>query len=181
MTYTPARLEHAHTLGPCSSPPALSSRCGHVCAGPRLPQGVCSHARGAQEATCHALVLWFDADFSARVCAAAPVRLSTSPLGEPTHWAQAVLALRHPVALGRAGAQQATEAPSAAHAPPDGQGPLCDAAGRGEPGPAGGGAALAGRLSVARGPTHRSLDISLELAASGGAPAQVMMYSVAMS
>jgi len=161
--------------------PALSSRCSQVSAGSLLLQGVCSAARGAQDATCHALVLWFDADFSARVCAAAPVRLSTSPLGEPTHWAQAVLALRHPVALGRAGAQQAADAHGAAPGPPDRQAPRRDAAGPGEPGPAGGGAALAGRLSVARGPTHRSLDISLELAADGGAPAQVMMYSVAMS
>ena len=112
--------------------------------------------QAAQAAVCHALVLWFDADFSARACAAAPVKLSTSPLEPQTHWAQTVLALRHPVALG---------------------GPA--GGGRGLGGPGGG--TLRGRLSVARSPKHRSLDISLELPAQGGAPAQVMMYSVAMS
>lgn len=105
---------------------------------------------------CHALVLWFDADFSARACAAAPVQLSTSPLEPQTHWAQTVLALRHPVTLGRtAGGGQGSGVP--------------------------GGGTLHGRLSVARSPKHRSLDISLELPAQGGAPAQVMMYSVVMS
>jgi len=112
---------------------------------------LCSPARGAQEATCHALLLWFDADFSARVCAAAPVRLSTSPLGEPTHWAQAVLALRHPVALGPAGAPQVAAALRAAPGPPDGQAARRDAAGPGEPG-AGGRRRGPGRAARAHAP-----------------------------
>lgn len=121
--------------------------------------------RNAQEAECHALVLWFDADFSRHMCAAAPMRLSTSPLEPQTHWAQTVLALRHPVALGGRGRAPVSED----------QGGLLPLRG-GDP-PAG----LRGRLSVARSPKHRSLDISLELAAGGGVPAQAMMYCVAMA
>lgn len=147
-----------------------------VCVGPTLRAHGCKHVpqcglalmqrQAAQAAACHALVLWFDADFSARACAAAPVSLSTSPLEPQTHWAQTVLALRHPVALcGPAGGGQDVGGPGGGQ---DMGGP-------------GGGALLRGRLSVARSPKHRSLDISLELPAQGGAPAQVMMYSVAMS
>lgn len=48
---------------------------------------------------CHVLVLWFDAHFTARFCRERPVTLSTSPLAEPTHWAQVALTLSHPVPL----------------------------------------------------------------------------------
>ena len=47
----------------------------------------------------HALVLWFDTEFSARSCAERPVTLSTSPHAPQTHWAQTVLTLRQPVLL----------------------------------------------------------------------------------
>ncbi len=88
----------------------------------------------------HALVLWFDAEFSARACKQAAGLLSTSPHAPQTHWAQTVLALRTPILL-----QPARQPPHAAekngstHA-----------------------ASLRGRLSVARSERHRCLDISLE-------------------
>jgi len=47
----------------------------------------------------HALCIWFDALFSARVCPDHPVTLSTSPLSEQTHWVQTLLPLPKPVAL----------------------------------------------------------------------------------
>eukprot|EP00879_Flechtneria_rotunda_P023524 GHRR01024886.1.p1 GENE.GHRR01024886.1~~GHRR01024886.1.p1 ORF type:complete len:142 (+),score=61.14 GHRR01024886.1:177-602(+) len=46
-----------------------------------------------------ALVLWFDVEFSERFCKECPVTLSTSPLSEVTHWAQAVLPLPQAVRL----------------------------------------------------------------------------------
>ncbi len=46
-----------------------------------------------------ALVLWFDASFTARFCAEAPAELPTGPRDAPTHWAQTVLLLDAPVAL----------------------------------------------------------------------------------
>ena len=48
----------------------------------------------------HTLVLWFDVEFSERFCAEEAVTLSNSPHAAPTHWAQTVLHLREPVALG---------------------------------------------------------------------------------
>ena len=47
---------------------------------------------GPQE--CHAFVLWFDTDFSARFCKDRAVKLSTSPYTPQTHWCQTVLVLR---------------------------------------------------------------------------------------
>ena len=55
---------------------------------------------GSAPAEVHTLVLWFDVEFSERFCAEEAVRLSTSPLAAPTHWAQTVLHLREPVPLG---------------------------------------------------------------------------------
>lgn len=48
---------------------------------------------------CHAIVLWFDTDFSSRHCKDAPVKLSTSVYEPPTHWAQTVLLLKESVVL----------------------------------------------------------------------------------
>ncbi|GBF96074.1 arginine N-methyltransferase-like [Raphidocelis subcapitata] len=60
----------------------------------------------AQAGECSCVVVWFDAEFSARFCRERPVRLSTAPDAAPTHWMQAVLPLRAPVAL-EAGARLA--------------------------------------------------------------------------
>jgi protein arginine N-methyltransferase 3 len=81
-----------------------------------------------------AVVLWFDVDFSGRFCKEQPVKLSTSPQNDVTHWAQAVLPLAHPVLLPKADTSSSSSNSS-----------------------------LHCRLSMARSRSkHRSLDISLE-------------------
>ena len=64
-----------------------------------LKEAVLQCDGAANGADCHALVMWFDADFSDRVCKESPVTLTTSPHAPPTHWAQTVLTLRTPVYL----------------------------------------------------------------------------------
>mmetsp|Transcript_10611 Transcript_10611/g.26766 ORF Transcript_10611/g.26766 Transcript_10611/m.26766 type:complete len:561 (+) Transcript_10611:325-2007(+) len=49
--------------------------------------------------SCASVVLWFDTEFSSRVCPDKPVTLTTSPMGTPTHWAQTVLPLRDAIPL----------------------------------------------------------------------------------
>lgn len=39
---------------------------------------------------CYGVVVWFDTEFSPRFCKEAPCTLTTSPMAEPTHWAQTV-------------------------------------------------------------------------------------------
>lgn len=109
-------------------------------------------------AECHALVLWFDTEFSARFCKEQPLVLSTSPQAQPTHWAQTVLALRHPVTLSATAVREK---------------------GGGE----GSAASLRGRVSFGRSDKHRCLDISLECQAfsAQGAPVgppQTQLYSI---
>jgi protein arginine N-methyltransferase 3 len=48
---------------------------------------------------CHAIVLWFDTDFSSKHCSETPVKLSTSVHKPPTHWSQTVLVLKEPVMM----------------------------------------------------------------------------------
>ena len=62
---------------------------------------------GSGTAECHALVLWFDTLFSGRFCEH-PVRLTTSPHGHPTHWAQTVLVLPEPVPMAGGGGIEGT-------------------------------------------------------------------------
>jgi hypothetical protein len=59
-------------------------------------------AGGGVMATC--VVLWFDCEFSPRFCPECPVTLTTAPDAAQTHWMQAVLPLRAPVALPPGGA-----------------------------------------------------------------------------
>lgn len=54
------------------------------------------------EDACGSIVLWFDTDFSERVCPDMPVVLTTSPCSEPTHWAQTVLPLSTPIGATKA-------------------------------------------------------------------------------
>ncbi len=105
----------------------------------------------------HAIVLWFDTEFSPRFCKEQSVVLTTSPHAPQTHWYQTVLQLRQPLAAQHsAGAQQPGQA------------------------------ILQGRISCARGGEHRCLDISLECVGldskgqSIGEP-QTQLYSIAMS
>ncbi|CAL5225398.1 g8207 [Coccomyxa viridis] len=114
-------------------------------------------ATGAAPQEVHAIVLWFDTEFSPRFCKEQSVVLTTSPHAPQTHWYQTVLQLRQPLAAQHsAGAQQPGQA------------------------------ILQGRISCARGGEHRCLDISLECVGldskgqSIGEP-QTQLYSIAMS
>ncbi|DBB07799.1 hypothetical protein WJX82_004343 [Trebouxia sp. C0006] len=110
---------------------------------------------GPQE--CHALVLWFDMNFSKRFCAEQPVKLSTSPHGPQTHWCQTVLVLRKPILFG-----------------------LGTAEARGKVA-----ASLKGRFSMARSDQHRGIDMSVEYSAqfTDGSlgPSEVQIFSMTMS
>ncbi|KAL0040918.1 hypothetical protein WJX79_009981 [Trebouxia sp. C0005] len=110
---------------------------------------------GPQE--CHALVLWFDTDFSQRFCAEQPVKLSTSPCGPQTHWCQTVLVLRKPIQFGLGTAEA--------------KGKVA--------------ASLKGRFSMARSDQHRGIDMSVEYSAqfTDGtlAPSEVQIFSMTMS
>lgn len=53
----------------------------------------------AKQDVCSCIVLWFDTDFSERVCPEKPVVLTTSPKCTPTHWAQTVFPLRTAIPL----------------------------------------------------------------------------------
>lgn len=106
-------------------------------------------------ATVHALVLWFDTDFTARHCSDHAVKLSTSPQCTTTHWAQTVLALPTPVRL----------------APPGSASLPADAA-----------ATVTGRLTMTRNKgKHRMLDIVVEASAklgSGEVVTQAQLYAM---
>lgn len=125
----------------------------------------CVQADGAA-VECHALVLWFDTEFSARFCREQQVLLTTSPLSTQTHWAQTILTLRQPITLqpptGAAAVSAAAELPRST----------------------GAAASLRGRISFGRSDKHRCLDISLEcqaLSAQGApvGPLQTQLYSIA--
>ena len=134
---------------------------------------MCGYAQATgPPVVCHALVLWFDTEFSARFCKEQPVVLSTSPHTTQTHWAQTILTLRQPIAL---------QAPAAAQSAAAGAGRAVPPAGDGQPEAA---AALRGRISFGRSDKHRCLDISLECQAfsAHGAPLgplQTRLYSIA--
>jgi protein arginine N-methyltransferase 3 len=123
----------------------------------KVPEGAEGPAAAASAQECHAIVLWFDTDFSSRFCAEAPVKLTTSWRAQPTHWAQTVLVLKEPVLLSMPG-----------QAPADGTAPC-----------------ITGRLSMVRNRfKHRFLDISLEYKATLGGGKQVhqtAMYSMSVS
>jgi len=108
--------------------------------------------------TVGSVALWFDVAFSRRACPDSPQVLCTGPASPQTHWHQAVLELDSPLTLSVGGG--------------DGHSPTH----------------LRGRLSMARGAEHRSVDISLECEACVGVdgPAAVgtkavRLYTFAMS
>ena len=108
----------------------------------------------------HAVVLWFDTEFSPRFCKEESVVLTTSPHAAQTHWYQTVLHLRHPVV----GHQTISSAGGQRPAQP----------------------VLQGRISCARSSQHRCLDISLECVGldDKGQPMeerQSQLYSINMS
>lgn len=107
-----------------------------------LPEAASPEGEAAAAASVRGLggiALWFDVEFSRRACPDSPVLLSTSPLAPQTHWHQALLELPSPMELvsGKEGKE-----------------------GRGK------GAAVSavrGRVSLSRGPCHRSVDVALEV------------------
>jgi type I protein arginine methyltransferase len=131
-------------------------------------EGVHTDAGGGDPSsvvTVGGLALWFDVGFTPRACPDSPQVLSTSPTSPQTHWHQALLDLEVPVRLA-VGDQQAGNAGSDPVLPTH----------------------LRGRVSMARGAEHRSVDISLEVEACvGGAGGravgnrQVRLFTFAMS
>ena len=120
------------------------------------------------------VALWFDVEFSGRACPDAPVVLSTSPSAPQTHWHQALLELPSPMELACSSEEEEKEG--------------------GKEGESGRGAAAAagvstvrGRVSLSRGPCHRSVDVALEVQgfdSKGGAvpgTRHVGLYPFAMS
>lgn len=85
------------------------------------------------------VALWFDVEFSARACPDAPVVLSTSPAAPQTHWHQALLELPSPMELASSSSTSSPEEEKAEVA------------------------TVRGRVSLSRGPCHRSVDVALEV------------------
>jgi len=104
------------------------------------------------------IALWFDVEFSERVCRDKPVLLSTSPNAPQTHWHQALLELPGPMELLESGGGRALAV-----------------------------ATVRGRISLSRGPCHRSVDVALEVqgldSAGNAVPGtkHVGLYPFAMS
>lgn len=95
---------------------------------------------------CYGVVLWFETGFTSRFCREMPAVLSTSPYTPKTHWAQTILTFREPIEMLPWKADNADERSQAA---------ANDAS------PA---EKIHLRVSIARAPEHRSIDISLEAA-----------------
>ena len=125
-----------------------------------LPSSSDPSSTTASPRECHAIVLWFDTDFSSRHCREAPVRLSTSPVETPTHWAQTVLVLQEPVLL------MPSPSPEGGVGGRAGTGIDLDSVNSAK--------VLTGRLSMVRNRfKHRFLDISLEYQAQLGSGRKV--------
>ncbi|CAN8259635.1 unnamed protein product [Cochlearia groenlandica] len=93
---------------------------------------------------CHGVVLWFDTGFTSRFCKENPTVLSTSPYTPPTHWSQTVLTFKEPISLALPTLLSGNERQGAIGTE------QCPAS------------SIHLRVSVARAPEHRSIDISLE-------------------
>lgn len=138
----------------------------HLEASPVEDTSTVQETSGGATVTCYGLVVWFDVAFSERFCKDKPVIMSTSPFGTPTHWSQTKLTLKEPIVLSRSRGHQipktdpgeikpfvASSETSIARKKLIGTGT--------EPA-----VALNGRISIARSARHRSIDISLEIAAA---------------
>lgn len=91
---------------------------------------------------CYGVVLWFETGFTSRFCKDFPTVLSTSPATPKTHWAQTIMTFREPIAM-------SSRRPCADRLAPVGT-DACPAE------------KIRLRISIARAPEHRSIDISLE-------------------
>ncbi|KAI3715648.1 hypothetical protein L6452_22634 [Arctium lappa] len=95
---------------------------------------------------CYGIVLWFDTSFTSRFCKEMPTVLSTSPYTPPTHWSQTLLTFREPISLTSKMLVNGSSTVGTDVAPA---------------------IRIDSRISIARGVEHRSIDISLEVAAIG--------------
>ncbi|KAI3416631.1 Methyltransf_25 domain-containing protein, partial [Psidium guajava] len=94
---------------------------------------------------CYGVVLWFETGFTSRFCKDFPAVLSTSPSTPKTHWSQTMLTFREPIAMSSKRPCADRLAPVGSDARPAHKIRL--------------------RISIARAPEHRSIDISLEAVA----------------
>ncbi|KAK4771680.1 hypothetical protein SAY87_032212 [Trapa incisa] len=108
-----------------------------------------SSSLGANESAikCYGVVLWFETGFTSRVCRETPAVLSTSPYTPKTHWAQTILTFQEPITMLPGKGSNINERLHTAESdvlPAE---------------------KIHLRVSIARAPEHRSVDISLEVAA----------------
>lgn len=96
---------------------------------------------------CYGIVLWFDTPFSSRFCKESAYTLSTSPYSPTTHWYQTIFTFNEPIALASSDAGAAGAAPLGTESCPARK--------------------IGARISIGRAVVHRSIDISLEIAAVG--------------
>ncbi|KNA14359.1 hypothetical protein SOVF_107540 [Spinacia oleracea] len=94
---------------------------------------------------CHGVVLWFDNGFTSRFCKEMSANLSTSPYTPKTHWAQTIFTFREPILL----SSGRLDVKSSAVVGTD----SCPAS------------KIEVRISIARAPQHRAIDISMETSA----------------
>ncbi|KAL0538507.1 hypothetical protein IC582_022653 [Cucumis melo] len=107
-----------------------------------------SNSVEAEASWCHGVVLWFETGFTSRFCKESPAVLSSSPYTPKTHWSQTILTFREPIAVASRKSVTNVSAPVGSHACPAVKVHL--------------------RLSIARAPEHRSIDISLETTGIAG-------------
>lgn len=92
---------------------------------------------------CYGMVLWFDTGFTRRFCEENPIVLSTSPYTQKTHWSQTLFTFHKPIALTSSSCLYDNSSDIGTEA--------CPAV------------SISTRISIARAPVHRSIDISLEV------------------
>ncbi|KMZ71585.1 protein arginine methyltransferase 3 [Zostera marina] len=92
---------------------------------------------------CYGMVLWFDTGFTRRFCKENPTVLSTSPYTQKTHWSQTLFTFHKPIALTSSNCLYDNSSDIGTEA--------CPAV------------SISTRISIARAPVHRSIDISLEV------------------
>jgi type I protein arginine methyltransferase len=114
---------------------------------PKINNSVTQNSELEFKTQCHGLVLWFETGFTTRFCKEMPTILSTSPYTAKTHWSHTILTFREPITI-----------VSGKHRS-DGTGAVgsdnCPAI------------KIHSRISIVRAATHRNIDISMELSASG--------------
>ncbi|KAI4382947.1 hypothetical protein MLD38_008838 [Melastoma candidum] len=103
-----------------------------------------AHPTGTNNGTtwCYGVVLWFETGFTERFCESFPTVLSTSPYTMRTHWSQTILTFREPIAMSLETACTNKEAEVGTSACPV--------------------VKIRLRVSIARAPEHRSIDITVE-------------------